>query len=308
MMKNEDLVKNLRAGDPLALARAITWVENGRPAGRALQRELYPFARRALRVGITGAPGSGKSTLIERLIARLRKLGKTVAVLAVDPSSPLSGGALLGDRIRMIQHSNDPGVFIRSLASRGHLGGLSRTTREVADLMEISGRDVVIIETVGVGQSEIEVVGVADLVAMVLTPTTGDEIQAFKAGIVEIADLFVINKADLGGADQKISEIRNVFSMSDKTPDIIAISARENEGIEELTELMLTFPERHPARLAAKSETMARDLVMRLVAEKVDAAIARHPERFGMSAPIQHENPFLLADTVFARLTQGGSE
>ena len=199
-MNITELLSRLRQKDPVALAKAISIVENRRKDYKKLLESIYPLPGTPLKIGITGAPGSGKSSLIEKMIAGLKAQGLSIAVLAVDPSSPLSGGALLGDRLRMIQHSNDPNVFIRSIANRGHLGGLSLSTHEIIDLLQAAGKDVIIIETVGVGQSEVDIVNVADVVLMVINPDSGDEIQIFKAGIIEIADIFVVNKSDLGEA------------------------------------------------------------------------------------------------------------
>ena len=234
-MKTENIVEGLKAGDPISLARAITIVENRKKDYQKLLAALYPLQKQSLKIGVTGSPGSGKSSLIERMISQLRKRGATVGVLAVDPSSPITGGALLGDRIRMIQHSNDADVFIRSVASRGLLGGLSDSTAEIIQLFEAAGKEVILVETVGVGQSEIEIAHAADIVLTVLTPASGDEIQIFKAGIIEITDIFVVNKADLGGADTKISEINSYFSPPAKSPVVIPVSARTGVGIEALT-------------------------------------------------------------------------
>ena len=205
------VLERYRAGDVRALSRAITIAESGGPGAQALLREVRaagPTAARAAVIGVTGSPGSGKSTLVSGLIAALREGGKTVGVLAVDPSSPFSGGAILGDRIRMLGHHADPGVYVRSLAARGALGGLSGRTMQVLSVMENFGFDVIVLETVGVGQSELEIASVADHTVLVLTPAGGDGVQAFKAGIMEIADVLVVNKADLPGADRLARELR----------------------------------------------------------------------------------------------------
>ena len=196
------LAARVRAGDSRAIARAISQIEDGEPSGGApLVGALFPHTGRAYLVGITGVPGGGKSTLVDQLIATIRAAGLKVAVLAVDPTSPFSGGAVLGDRVRMNRHAADGGVFVRSMATRGHLGGLSRTTGDAALVLDAAGFDVVLIETVGVGQDEVEVAQTADATVVVLVPGTGDDVQAMKAGIMEIADVFVANKADREGID-----------------------------------------------------------------------------------------------------------
>jgi LAO/AO transport system kinase len=228
----------VRRGDVRALARAISVVESGRPEAPALLAALFPHGGRSLVVGVTGPPGSGKSTLVDRLTARLRRAGRTVGIVAVDPTSPFSGGAILGDRIRMQGHAADPGVFIRSMATRGHLGGLAAATGQVLAVLSASGKDVILVETVGVGQDEVEIVGTADVIVVVLVPGLGDEVQALKAGIMEIADVFVVNKADREGVDRVVVEIQSMLSLAPREgeppPPIVKAVATEDRGIEEL--------------------------------------------------------------------------
>jgi GTPase len=223
------------SGDRRALARAATLIENRRPEAETLLQELFPRTGRALVLGVTGPPGAGKSTLCDQLAQELRATGKTVGILAVDPTSPYSGGAILGDRIRMQQHHADPGVFIRSMATRGWLGGLARATMEMTLLLDAAGFDVVMVETVGVGQDEVEIARLAEVTLVVLVPGMGDDVQALKAGIMEIADVFVINKADLPGSDKLERELKAAMSLAHRpdgwTPKIVATVATEGKGV-----------------------------------------------------------------------------
>ncbi len=238
------LAARVLQGDVRAAARLMRLVDDAQPAAEAELRALFPHTGRAQLVGITGNPGAGKSTLVDRLVAHLRSLGKTVGVLAVDPTSPFTGGAILGDRIRMQDHALDPGVFIRSLATRGQLGGLSRATSDCARVLDAMGKDVVLIETVGVGQDEVEVCRLAHTTCVVVVPGLGDDIQAIKAGILEVADLFAVNKSDREGADRTVRDLRSMLELNhamlgagDEAPyeiQIIKCVASQNEGITEL--------------------------------------------------------------------------
>ena len=264
--------QKIRRGDPRALARAATGIENHDPRALDLLSELAPLAGQARIVGITGPPGAGKSTLVDALARVLRRQSKTVAVIAVDPSSHVTGGAILGDRIRMQDHHADPGIFIRSMATRGTTGGLAQATAGMVRLMDAAGRDWVIIETVGVGQAEVDIAGLAQVTVVVLVPGMGDDVQAIKAGIMEIADIFVINKADHPGADRVERELQAMLSLSDRAnPPILRTVATENTGIEALVGQVLDLPPRKPQ--ARPPQTPAIDH-LGIAVESLDAAVA----------------------------------
>ena len=264
------------AGDRRALAKAATAIENRRPEAETLLKELFPHTGRATVVGITGAPGAGKSTLVDGLARELRREGKKVGIIAVDPSSPFTGGAILGDRIRMLGHHTDSGVFIRSMATRGWLGGLAAATTDLAVLLDAAGKDVVLIETVGVGQDEVEIAKLADVTVVVLVPGMGDDVQAIKAGIMEIADVFVINKSDQPGADRLEREIQNLQTLAVRkdgwTPPIVRAVATEGKGISDAWTAVGSFLEQGRAteRAVANWELRLREMLReRLLSEFV---------------------------------------
>lgn len=271
-----NLAERILAGDRRALARAITLVESGHCDTAELLSRVYPSTGRSRVLGVTGPPGAGKSSLVDRMIAHERARGSSLGVIAVDPSSAYSGGAILGDRVRMIGHSSDSEVFIRSMATRGHLGGLSRATGDALDLMDASGLEVVLVETVGVGQDEVEVVELADTVLVVLVPGMGDDIQAIKAGILEIADLFVINKSDRDGADRLEAELQHMLSLVENDrprPEIVRTVAIKGEGIEEL---FAAIDRRHTGR---GWEESARERRLARAGHRLEAVLAAELRR-----------------------------
>ena len=275
----ESLASRVRAGETRALARAISLVENDDPAGWRVVRELYPHTGRAAVVGLTGSPGAGKSTLIAALVARLRARRRRVAVLSIDPSSPFRGGAVLGDRIRLSEHFLDPGVFIRSMATRGALGGLAEAATQATLLMDAAGFDDVLLETVGVGQAEVDVVGHADAVVLVLTPGAGDSVQALKAGVMEIPDVIVVNKADHPLADTLVRQVRSVLSLApreERRVQIVKTEAVRGDGVDKLLDAL----QRHRSSIAQEgslAERRRRNLmneVLALAGARLQAALA----------------------------------
>ncbi|TMK81478.1 MAG: methylmalonyl Co-A mutase-associated GTPase MeaB [Actinobacteria bacterium] len=277
-MDPTSIADGVLAGDRRAVARAISLVEDGSADLPPLSEAIYPRTGRAHTVGLTGAPGVGKSSLAGQLVAGARARGRTVAVLAIDPTSPFTGGALLGDRLRMQAHATDPGVFIRSMATRGHLGGMALAAPEAIRILDASGKDLIIVETVGVGQAEVEVATAADTTLVVVQPGWGDAVQASKAGILEIADLFVVNKADRDGADDAVRDLRNMLRMGPRgewEPPIVRTSTVTGDGAEELWEAI----ERHH-EYGTRSGELERRRRLRIVAE-VQAMVA---ERLGRRA------------------------
>ena len=278
-------------GDPRALARAISLIEDETAAGAELVRQIFPRTGRAYLVGVTGAPGSGKSTLVDRLTAEIRTRAQTVGVVAVDPTSPFSGGAILGDRVRMQAHAGDAGVFIRSMATRGHLGGLARATGEVALVLDAAGKDIVIIETVGVGQDEIDIVRTADVSVVTLVPGAGDEVQALKAGIMEIADVFVVNKADREGADRTVASIEanlslQTFAPAEWRPPIVKTEATTGRGVPDLLDAIDRFRAHTAAAQGKRRRARAEYRLRELLAQRF----------------LQHVEGDVLADGEFGRI------
>ena len=272
------------AGDPRAIARAISLIEDEDPGGADLVRSIFSRTGRAYVIGVTGPPGAGKSTLVDRLVSALRgqPSGPSIGVIAVDPTSPFSGGAVLGDRLRMQAHAQDAGVFIRSMATRGHLGGVARATADAALVLDAAGKDLVVIETVGVGQDEVDIVRTADMSIVTLVPGTGDEVQALKAGIMEIADIFVVNKADREGADRLVATVDanlslQTFADGEWRPPVLKTVATSGAGVAELVETIDRFrahsANAQAARRRTRSEYRLRELVSQRFMDHLERSV-----------------------------------
>jgi LAO/AO transport system kinase len=304
-----DIASGLLSGDVRSLARAIRLVEDRDPAAEEVLRAVRGRAGAAHVVGVTGPPGSGKSTVCDQLIVRWRAAGHRVGVIAVDPSSPFTGGAILGDRVRMQRHTGDDGVFIRSMAARGHLGGLASAAREAVRLIDASGRDRCLLETVGVGQSELEVMQTADTTVVVTTPVTGDSVQILKAGILEIADIFVVNKADVPGAAKVARELRDLARQTKATkqawqPPVIQTTGTSGEGIDELLEAI----ERHHTVIADSGELEVRRrgrlraeieaIVVERAAERARRELEDGTMGSELSGDLSGVDPYGIADRI----------
>ncbi|MGA2481783.1 MAG: methylmalonyl Co-A mutase-associated GTPase MeaB [Candidatus Acidiferrales bacterium] len=309
----ESWAERVRAGDIRAISRAITAIENRAEDAEELLRALFTATGRAWLVGVTGAPGTGKSTLVDRLAACYRKENMQVGIIAVDPTSPFTGGAILGDRIRMQRHASDSGTFIRSMATRGFLGGLARATSDVALLLDASGKDVILIETVGVGQDEIDIVRLADCVAVLLVPGLGDDIQNMKAGLMEIADLFVVNKADREGADRLEQQLHAMLAVAPARdgwqPPVVRTIASENKGID-LVEDAIVQCRRHRESVAApqrgKIEYWKRRLLDMLEGRLLERVFARDSseamlEDLAAAVAERKMDPFSAVQEILAR-------
>jgi LAO/AO transport system kinase len=305
--------EQLRSGDIRALSRAISTVENRAPGWSELLKALFPHSGKARVLGLTGPPGAGKSTLVDQLARFYRKDNRTVGIIAVDPTSPYTGGAILGDRIRMQEHFSDPGIYIRSMATRGSLGGLARTTADVATELDAAGRDLIMIETVGVGQDEVDIVRLADVTVVILVPGMGDDVQTIKAGIMEIADIFVINKSDRDGAENVEREIRTLQSLATRsdgwTPPIIKTVASEGRGVKELAEAIANYEaylQKENLALNKSVENwqerlieMLRDALLEKAREQMsDGGVARYAAEVA-----QHKrDPYTLVEEIAANI------
>ena len=305
-----EFIQRIRNGDIRALSRAISAVEDHTPESTALLKALFPHTGNALLLGFTGSPGAGKSTLVDQVAHAFRKQGKTVGVVAVDPTSPFSGGAILGDRIRMQSHHADNGIFIRSMATRGSLGGLASTTADVATVLDASGRDVVMIETVGVGQDEVDIVRLADVTIVVLVPGMGDDVQTIKAGIMEIADIFFINKADRDGAERVEREIRALQSLAMRkdnwTPPIVKTVASSGTGIGELVEAIgmyhafLELDDRARARRIANWRERIAEMLRDALFQRVLSYYLSESEaaRYATEVADHRRDPYSLVEKI----------
>ncbi len=308
----QSLVDRVRRGDVRAMARAISLVEDDAPQAPDIVRALFPSTGRAYMVGVTGPPGAGKSTLVDRLSLELRRRDETVGIIAVDPTSPYTGGAILGDRVRMQAQAGDDGVFIRSMATRGHLGGLARATHEAACVLDAAGKDWVVIETVGVGQDEVDIVRTADVAIVTLVPGTGDEVQALKAGIMEIADIFVVNKSDREGADRLVASVEGMLALDDAVPGewrppVVRTQATTGAGLGELLAAIDAFRQRtaadRPARRRVRDEFRLRELLAGQFMDHVDRRVlaAGELERLLDGIAARDLDPYTAAGGLLAR-------
>jgi LAO/AO transport system kinase len=302
-------MKSLRSGDPRTLARAISIVENRRAESADLLKALFPHSGHARTIGLTGPPGAGKSTLVDQLARHYRKQNQSVGIIAVDPTSPYTGGAILGDRIRMQDHHSDPGIFIRSMATRGSLGGLARTTADVATVLDASGRDRILIETVGVGQDEVDIVRLVEITIVILVPGMGDDVQTIKAGIMEIADIFVINKSDREGAERVEREIRAMQSLDMRkdgwTPPVVKTVASDGTGTTELAAAIASYEaylkkdnlllQKNVENWRERLVEMLRDAMLEKARARIDGDIL---DRYAAEIAEHKRDPYSLVEEI----------
>jgi len=310
-MKIMDLAEEVIKGNHRAVARAISLVENNRSAAQEMMKKIFPYTGKSIIVGVTGSPGSGKSTLVDKMIEYLRKNGKKIGIVAVDPSSPFSGGAILGDRIRMMRHSVDSEVFIRSMAARGHLGGVAKATGEAIAILEAAGKDLILVETVGVGQDEVEVVKLADIILVIIIPGAGDEIQAFKAGIMEIADIFVLNKADSPAAEKTERQLRAMLDLGfegEAIPPVVKTVATEGEGVNLLVaEIDRFVANKSQEFLDSRKKRLISWMLRDIISEKIYQAITKNVQASEFESIVERIykreiDPYTVADEIVGRL------
>jgi LAO/AO transport system kinase len=310
-MKIMDLAQELIKGNHKAIARAISLAENNRSAAQEMMKKIFSRTGKSLVVGVTGSPGSGKSTLVDQMVVHLRKSRKKIGIVAVDPSSPFTGGAILGDRIRMMRHSTDPDVFIRSMAARGHLGGLAKATGEAITILEAAGKDFILVETIGVGQDEVEVVKLADIVLVILIPGAGDEIQAFKAGIMEIADVFVLNKADSPGAEKTEKQLRAMLDLGfegEAMPPVVKTVATEGAGVEPLVdEIDKLVESKSQEFIDSRKKRLISWMLRDIISEKIYQAVSQNIPESEFEILVERIfkrelDPYTVADEIVGRL------
>jgi GTPase len=309
----DNWAEQVRAGDVRAISRAVSAIENRAREAEEILRQLFPYTGHAYRVGITGAPGTGKSTLVDRLASHYRAEKKTVGIIAVDPSSPFTGGAILGDRVRMQGHATDSGIFIRSMATRGFLGGLAQATRDTALLMDAAGKQMILIETVGVGQGEIEIVRLADCTIVVLMPGMGDDVQSLKAGLMEIGDIFVLNKCDREGADRYEQQLRAILQLVPERegwkPPVVRTVATENNGVAELARQIALFREhfdqaqdRKAREVSHWKEWILQLLEARLMERVVGEQLGEHElDRIASQVAERKIDPYAAVNQILVR-------